>query len=112
MCAHFELLARLAVDVRRAEYSENLAFSGQRDRACNAGAGALCCLDDVCCRTIEDSLVVTLESYPYLFLSLFCHNSLYFFVISSCSFVGTRSKWLGSIVYDARPELIERSCVE
>ncbi len=98
MRAHLELLARLSVDVRRAQNRKDLAFCWQGDRPYDASAGALRCFDNIRCRTIQLALIVRFETDADSFSWLLCSYGLYFLTISSWIFVGTRSKWLGSIV--------------
>ncbi len=61
MRADLKLLARFAVDVRRAQHGIDLPPCRQRDRAGDACAGAFCCFDDIGCRAIEDALVVAFK---------------------------------------------------
>src|SRR4051812_17896732 len=59
--AGLELLHRLLVDVRGAVDRELHDVRGQRDRAGNAGAGALGGFDDFEGRLVDDAIVVALE---------------------------------------------------
>ena len=101
MNAHFELLTRLSVYVGGTEHCVDLPFCGEGDRTDNTGARAFGGLDDILDRAVEGSLVERLEANPD-FLSccwlLGCCHKPYFLMISSWIFVGTRSKWLGSMV--------------
>src|ERR1700732_404860 len=61
MRAHFELLAALLVDVRRAVDGELLDLGRQRDRPTHLRARALGGRHDLARRGIEDTMVVCLE---------------------------------------------------
>lgn len=74
VCAHLELLARLAVDVRRSEYGEDLALGGKRDRSHNAGTGPFRRFNNVLYGTVEHPLIKCFEADPYSFSGLFCHS--------------------------------------
>src|SRR5919199_3936719 len=58
MGADLELLARLLVDVRRAQHREFLDLGRQRDRAAYPRAGPLCGIDDLAGRLVEHAMVV------------------------------------------------------
>lgn len=73
VCAHFELLARLAVDVRGSENGEDLAFCWKWDRPHNAGTGPFRRFDNVLYGTVEHPLIKCFEADPYSFSGLFCH---------------------------------------
>src|SRR5205085_12355879 len=77
--AHFELLAALLVDVRRAVHRELLDPRRQRDRAAHLRARALCRIDDLARRRIEDAVVERLEPDADVlavhFFSLACHRA-------------------------------------
>src|ERR1700692_3410487 len=66
MRAHFELLAALLVDVRRAVDGELLDLGRQRDRPAHLCAGALRRIDDLARRRIEDAVIESLKAYPYI----------------------------------------------
>ncbi len=61
MRADLKLLARLAVDVRRAQNGIDLSFCWKRDRAGDPSACALGCFDDIGCGAVEDALVVSFK---------------------------------------------------
>src|SRR6202047_1953687 len=61
MRAHFELLAALLVDVRRAVHGELLDLGRQRDRPAYLGAGALGGRNDLARGRIENAVVERLE---------------------------------------------------
>lgn len=62
MSAHFELLARFAVDVRRAENSVDLPFCRKRDWSSNTCARSFCRLHDVLSGSVEHALVVAFKA--------------------------------------------------
>src|ERR1700693_6087832 len=66
MRAHFELLAALLVDVRRAVDGELLDLGRQRDRPAHLRAGALRRIDDLARRRIEDAVIERLEPDSYV----------------------------------------------
>ena len=59
--ADLELLARLLVDVRRAQHREALDPRRQRDRAAHLGARALGRVDDLARRLVEHAVIERLE---------------------------------------------------
>src|SRR5271170_1158976 len=61
MRAHFELLAALLVDMRRAVDGELLDLGRQRDRPTHLRAGALRRIDDLARRRIENAMIERLE---------------------------------------------------
>src|ERR1043166_8913743 len=65
---HLELLARLLVDVRRAEDGVARHLRRQRDRSRHLGAGAFGRVDDLRRRLIEDAVVIRFESDADLFV--------------------------------------------
>src|SRR5436309_12509481 len=65
---HLELLARLLIDVRRAEDRVARYLRRQRDRSRHSRAGALGRVDDLGRRLIEDAVVIRLESDADLFI--------------------------------------------
>src|SRR3954470_5905322 len=75
--ANLELLARLLVDVRRAQHGPLVLRRRQRDRAGQPRAGALGGLDDLGRRLIEHPVVVGLEPNADLLVeSCGCHGYL------------------------------------
>src|SRR5512134_3502601 len=60
------MLARLLVDVRAAENGELVDPGRERNRARDLRAGALCGLDDLPGRLVEELVVVGLEPDPNL----------------------------------------------
>src|SRR5580658_3699966 len=66
MRAHFELLAALLVDMRRAVDGKLLDLGRQRDRPAHLRAGALGRIDDLARRRIEDAVIESLKAYPYI----------------------------------------------
>src|SRR5688572_14499806 len=60
--ADLELLARLLVDMRRAQHRPLVLRGRQRDRSCEPGARALRCLDDLAGGLVENARVVGLET--------------------------------------------------
>jgi hypothetical protein len=58
----FELLARLLIDERRTVDCVDLSASGQRDRTCNASAGALRLVNDLSSRSVKRLVVVGLHA--------------------------------------------------
>src|SRR5258708_6077384 len=73
MGAHFELLAALFVDMRRAVDGELLDLGRQRDRPAHLRAGALRRIDDLARRRIEDAVIERLESASYV-LTVHCRS--------------------------------------
>src|ERR1700722_15290085 len=73
MRAHFELLAALLVDVRRAVDREFFDLGRQRDRPAYLRAGALRRIDDLARRRIEDAVIARLEPDSY-FLTVHCRS--------------------------------------
>src|SRR5271170_1894887 len=71
--AHFELLAALLVDVRRAVDGELLDLGWQRNRPAHLRAGALCRGDDLARRRIEDAVIERLEPDSYV-LTVHCRS--------------------------------------
>ncbi|CUX15104.1 hypothetical protein AGR7C_Cc110266 [Agrobacterium deltaense Zutra 3/1] len=59
---HFELFTALLVNVRRAVDGKLFDAGGERNRAANAGAGALCGRHDFTGRGIEDPVIERLEA--------------------------------------------------
>src|SRR5262245_49378155 len=59
--ADLELLARLLVDVRRAQNAELVDLGGQRNGARHLGARALGGVDDLAGRLVEQPVIVRLE---------------------------------------------------
>src|SRR6202048_3046224 len=59
--AHFEMLPRILVLMRRANDAVHVLLSGQRHRAHHAGAGPDNCLDDFARRGVNGLVVVGLE---------------------------------------------------
>src|ERR1700722_12128744 len=64
--AHFELLAALLVDMRRAVDGELLDPRRQRNRPANLRTGALGGIDDLARRRIEDAVIERLEPDAYI----------------------------------------------
>src|SRR5215207_9922907 len=62
MRAHLELLARLLVDVRRAQHREALEARRQRDGPAHLRAGPLRRRYDFARRSVEDSVIERLEA--------------------------------------------------
>src|SRR5277367_6466523 len=60
--ADLELLARLLVDMRRAQHGELLDLGRQRDRAAYPRTGPLCGIDDLARRLVEDAMIVSPQS--------------------------------------------------
>src|SRR5699024_3430351 len=60
--AALELLAAVLVLVGRTQDGDHLTVGGQGDGAGHAGAGALCGLDDLLCRSIDQLDVVALKT--------------------------------------------------
>ncbi|MEY4821640.1 MAG: hypothetical protein RLY72_1292 [Planctomycetota bacterium] len=58
----FELLTRLLIDERRTVDRVDLSASGQRDRTCNASAGALRLVNDLSSRSVKRLVVVGLHA--------------------------------------------------
>jgi hypothetical protein len=58
----FELLTRLLIDERRTIDRVDLSASGQRDRTCNASAGALRLVNDLSSRSVKRLVVVGLHA--------------------------------------------------
>src|SRR3990172_294495 len=65
VCAYFELLPALLVNVRGPQHAELVYLGGQRDRAFDARPRPLGCLDYLLDGAVEKPVVVSLESYPY-----------------------------------------------
>ncbi|CVI54788.1 hypothetical protein AGR7A_Cc130001 [Agrobacterium deltaense NCPPB 1641] len=59
---HFELFTALLINVRRAVDGKLFDAGGERNRAANAGAGALCGRHDFTGRGIEDPVIERLEA--------------------------------------------------
>src|SRR5271170_5293332 len=57
-----ELLARLLIDMRRAQHGELLDFGRQRDRAAYPRTGPLCGIDDLAGRLVENAVIVGPQS--------------------------------------------------
>src|SRR4051812_26598838 len=70
--ANFELLARLLVDVRRAQHGELVDLGRQRHGTSDAGPGALGGVDDLAGRLIEQPVIVRLQPDS----DLGCHFAL------------------------------------
>src|SRR5580658_8444985 len=66
MSADFELLARLLVDMRRAQHGEFLDPGRQRDRPAHPCAGAPGGLDDLAGRLIEHAMIVSPQADAYV----------------------------------------------
>ena len=62
VCADFELVHCLLVNVRRTINSQLADVSRKWHRAGNACAGALCCFNDVCCRLVDDAIIEAFEA--------------------------------------------------
>src|SRR3712207_3349165 len=60
--AHLELLARLLIDVRRAQHREALEARRQRDGPAHLGAGPLRRRHDFTRRSVENSMIERLEA--------------------------------------------------
>src|SRR6185312_6782925 len=75
MRADFELLARLLVDVRRAQHGELLDPRRQRDWPTHARAGPLRGVDDLACRLIEDAMIVGPKADADV-LTVECHGEI------------------------------------
>src|SRR5882762_6587364 len=60
--ADLELLARLLVDMRRAQHGEFLDLGRQRDRPAHPRAGALGRIDDLARRLIENAMIIGPEA--------------------------------------------------
>ena len=69
VCANLELLARLLVHVRGAQYAVFIFHRGQWDRARDLRAGTLRRIDDLTRRLIEDAVIVCLETDANSFFS-------------------------------------------
>src|SRR5690606_31516704 len=85
---HFELLARLLVDVRRPQHRESFDPSGQRNRAANLGAGAFRGRRDLAGRLIEDTMIERPQSnsdvlrfHSFTLRQAACPSSLCYFRI-------------------------------
>src|SRR5690606_6029679 len=70
--AHFVLVARVLVDVRRNQDRIALLLGRQRNRTAHLGAGTLRRLDDFAGRTVDQAVVERLQ--PDADLLLLCHN--------------------------------------
>src|SRR5258708_16637264 len=66
MGADFELLARLLVDMRRAQHGEFLDPGRQRDRAAHPSAGAAGGLNDLARRLVEHAMIVSPQADTYV----------------------------------------------
>src|ERR1700722_18327381 len=66
MRAYFKLLARLLVDMRRAQHGEFLDPCRQRDRAAHPRAGAPGGVDDLAGRLVEHAMIVRPEANAYV----------------------------------------------
>src|SRR6478609_1062167 len=64
--AHLEVLARVLVDVRRADHAEAADLGGQRYRSPHLRLRAHDRLDDLLRRLVDDLVVVSLEPDPDL----------------------------------------------
>src|SRR5262249_265507 len=71
--ADFELLARLAVDVRRAQHRVPLDARRQRDRPDDDGPGPLRRVDNLVRGPIEHFVIEGFHSNPYAFTPLASH---------------------------------------
>src|SRR5258708_28709676 len=67
MGADFELLARLLVDMRRAQHGEFLDPGRQRDRAAHPSAGAAGGLNDLARRLVQHAMIVSPQADTYVF---------------------------------------------
>src|SRR5579859_7531934 len=66
MGADFELLARLLIDVRRAQHGELLDPGRQRDRPSHPSAGAAGGLHDLAGRLVEHAMIVSPQADAYV----------------------------------------------
>ena len=67
---NFKMLARLFVDVRRAINRKSFDPGRERNRTCDAAAGAPDSIHYFSHRLIEQAVVVRLEAYAYLIVHL------------------------------------------
>src|SRR6202140_1904487 len=61
--AHFELLTRFLIHVRRTQHRPAIDGGGQRNRPCHIGAGALRGIHNFLGGLVENSVIVRLEAY-------------------------------------------------
>src|SRR5258708_6757210 len=100
MRADLELLARLLVDVRRAQHRELLDLGRQRDRAAHARAGPLGGVDDLARRLVEDAMVVRPQPDADV-LVIDCHVA--FFLPPSASAVAARGAAASFSIFSPTP---------
>ena len=62
MCAALELLTAVLIFVNRTENRDDLLGSGERNRARNLCAVALCSFDDTLCRLVNELMVISLDT--------------------------------------------------
>src|SRR5579883_2948388 len=78
MRADLELLARLLVDMRRAQHRELLDPGRQRDRSPHPRARPLGGVDDLARRLIEDAMIIRPEADADV-LTVYCHIFVFLF---------------------------------
>src|SRR5690554_998728 len=64
MCTYLVLITRIFINMRRNQYSEALFTSRQRNRATNLGTCALCGLNNLLGRSVDEFMIESLQANP------------------------------------------------
>ena len=72
MCALLKLLTAILIFVNRTKDCDNFLLCGERNGTGYFGAISLCDFYDLCCRRINESVLIALESYLDLCCQFIC----------------------------------------